>query len=100
MAHDRVGFPDDPLAIDQRRHLAVRIDGEIGRRLLLALDQVEIDELDRRLQVSGYGAGLPRREDVRIVKLHGLAFLSCARPDIRRSARWCWSSRADGHCAP
>jgi hypothetical protein len=35
----------------------VRIEDEIGRRLLFAFDQVEIDELDRRLQVSGNGAG-------------------------------------------
>ena len=94
IAHDRVRFPDPLLAVLEHRNLAVRIDRQERRLALFAVPQIDVDELDRRVEISCDRARLSRIERLGIVELHD-AFSS----DLRRtSLRACRASRSSRGC--
>jgi len=45
IAHHRIGFPEHEIAVDQRRHTAVGIHGEICRLVVLAELHAGIDAI-------------------------------------------------------
>src|SRR5262249_8701646 len=78
IGHDGVGLPEPGLAVGKRRHLGIRIDGEILRGPVLALGQIDAHELHGRAEVFGNGARFPRVDGFEVVELHfAPPLLSC-----------------------
>ena len=67
--HPRLA-PARPLGVDDRRHLAVRIDGAEGRRVLLALGRIDghdfvgrAEFLEQQRDLGGIGRGVEIEAD-------------------------------------
>src|SRR6185437_1036730 len=77
-AHDRVGLPQRARTVDQRRHLAIGIQRKVFGAPVRATAEIDVLELDRRLQVLRDRTGLARVHRVEPVELHRVFSLRLA----------------------
>jgi hypothetical protein len=66
-----VALPELHVAVFEGRDLSIGIDGQEVRPLLLALGQIDADEVDGQVQILGNGTGPAGVWSLEVIKLHG-----------------------------